>query len=152
MAHLFLYLTSESLTLTLNLTSSTASSVTRGIKNIHSSETSLVMSVKLNETLDLSNRNVVLGFKATHIVCTICFLPVWKLLICSSTKLRTAVNQDGHMLFSYRNDKDEFPVIGVQDSKYLPLCSDEPAREQLHFVTSEKLLPTIYSDSSFEHH
>lgn len=50
------------------------------------------------------------------------------------------------------NDKDEFPVIGVQDSKYLPLCYDEPARKQLHFVTSEKLLPTICSDSSSEHH
>lgn len=52
----------------------------------------------------------------------------------------------------HTNDKAEFPVIGVQDSKYLSLCYDKPAREQLHFVTSEKLLPTIYSDSSSEHH
>lgn len=51
------------------------------------------------------------------------------------------------MQFRYTSDKDAFPVIGAQDSKYLPLPADEPAKVQLHSVTSKKLRLTICSDS-----
>lgn len=44
------------------------------------------------------------------------------------------------MSFSYTSDKDGFPDIGVQDSKYLPLPANMSAKVQLLSITSKKLL------------
>lgn len=51
--------------------------------------------------------------------------------------------QRDHMQFSY-SDKDEFPDIGIQDSKYLSL-GNEPAKVQLHCMASEKMHLTIFN-------
>lgn len=56
------------------------------------------------------------------------------------------------MSLGYISDKDEFSGYWIQDSKYLPLPAKEPAKVQLHSITSKQLPLTIYSDSLSEHH
>lgn len=61
-------------------------------------------------------------------------------LIFSGPKLKE--ERHGHMWFGYTSDKDEFPDTAIPDSKYLLLPANEPAKVQLHSMTSKKLLLT----------
>lgn len=73
-------------------------------------------------------------------------------LFWSRTRDGNEAPQRGHMSVGYTSDKDEFSGYWIQDSKYLPLPAKEPAKVQLHSITSKQLPLTIYSDSLSEHH